>query len=74
MVSLVDGCVGGFLESLSKLAPEAVEHEFGSGFTSGILRMRLGLRSLSSLSLCRLTYWTLSSGMTPQQGIQWPLV
>ena len=37
MMSILDGFGGGFVKIFSKLAPEAVEHEFGSGFASRIL-------------------------------------
>ena len=36
MVILVDSGGGGLEEIFAELAPEAVEHEFGDGFTSGI--------------------------------------
>ena len=36
MVSLVDSGGGGLEEIFAELAPEAVEHEFGGGFMSGI--------------------------------------
>ena len=37
MVSRVEGFGGGFVEIFNKLAPEAVENEFGSSFPSWIL-------------------------------------
>ena len=32
------------METFSKLAPEAVEHEFGHGFTSGIFDDEIGIK------------------------------
>ena len=43
MVSLVNRGGGGFEEIFTELAPEAVEHEFGSGFTSGIFLDETGI-------------------------------
>ena len=43
MVSIPDGFGGGFVESLSKLTPEAVEHEFGRGFASRIFLDQRGV-------------------------------
>ena len=42
MMSILNDFGGGFVKILSKLAPEAVEHEFGSGFASRILDDELG--------------------------------
>ena len=43
MVSLVNRGGGGFEEIFAELAPEAVEHEFGGGFTSGIFLDETGI-------------------------------
>ena len=43
MVSILDGFGGGFEEIFSKLAPEAVEHEFGRGFASRIFLDQRGV-------------------------------
>ena len=43
MVSIMDGFGGGFVESFSKLSPEAVEHEFGRGFASRIFLDQRGV-------------------------------
>ena len=43
MVSILDDFGGRFVKILSKLATEAVEHEFGSGFASRILDDELGV-------------------------------
>ena len=43
MVSLVNGGGGGFEEIFAKLAPEAVEHEFGGSFASGIFLDETGI-------------------------------
>ena len=53
MVSLVNDFGGEFVEILSKLAQEAVEHEFGRGFASGIFLIREG--SIAIPSFC--WYW-----------------
>ena len=39
----VDDLGGGFVEILAELAPEAVEHEFGSGLASGVLDNEVGI-------------------------------
>ena len=43
MVSLVNGGGGGFEEIFAELAPEAVEHEFGGSFPSGIFLDETGI-------------------------------
>ena len=43
MVSLVNSGGGGFEEILAELASEAVEHEFGGGFMSGIFLDETGI-------------------------------
>ena len=43
MVSILDGLGGGFVESFSKLAPEAVVHEFCLGFAPRILLDQRGV-------------------------------
>ena len=43
MVSLVNSGGGGLEEILAELAPEAVEHEFGGGLTSGIFLDETGI-------------------------------
>ena len=43
MVSILDDFGGGFVEIFSKLAPEAVEHEFGRGFASRIFLDQRGV-------------------------------
>ena len=43
MVSVVNSGGGGFEEIFTELAPEAVEHEFGGGFTSGIFLDETGI-------------------------------
>ena len=43
MVSILNGFGGGFVKIFSKLAPEAIEHEFGRGFASRILDDELGI-------------------------------
>ena len=39
----VDGFSGGFVEIFPELAPETVQHEFGRGFTSGVLDDQVGI-------------------------------
>ena len=60
MVSLVYSGGGGLEEIFAELPPEAVEHEFGGGFASGIFWMRLGSRSMPSSFLYRVMYRVLS--------------
>ena len=43
MMRCVDNFSGGFIEILPKLAPEAVEHGFGSGLPSGVLDNETGI-------------------------------
>ena len=43
MMRRVDSFGGGFVEILPELAPEAVEHEFGSGLASGVLDDEVGV-------------------------------
>ena len=48
MVSILDSFGGGFVEIFSKLAPEAVEHEFGRGLASRIFWIRKGSSAIPS--------------------------
>ena len=43
LVGRVDNFGGGFVEILPKLAPEAVEHEFGGGLASRVLDDEVGI-------------------------------
>ena len=43
MMRCVDDFSGGFVEVFTKLAPEAVQHEFGRGLASGVLDDEIGV-------------------------------
>ena len=43
LMRCVDGFSGGFVEVFTKLAPEAVQHEFGRGLASGVLDDKIGI-------------------------------
>ena len=43
LMRCVDGFSGGFVEIFTKLAPEAVQHEFGRGLASRVLDNEVGI-------------------------------